>query len=397
MVVALFALSAMSVSVSAELAAPVWSTSKQGEVEFYREPDVLYRIDFYEAGREQSVTDTTLTPAKTGGMYSDKIMPYHIEERGEGSYKCMLHIVDDEGNILESSPESEAISYTPPANKIQTEIKVKLKNGKFYFLPTTEQGCAGYELEFYYGYDKDDLWSYSSTYMLNSNVEKRPKDSEGYVEFDLKSVLARYDDRIAEMHKYEPESIGAGEFFAVGISVLSDNPFEIGSSDKFLTTISGEELKLMRASEDKSEDTSVSVPAFGGVDLLKFGKNIKDVIILQIDKKDTSVFGTVQTMDVAPVIVSDYTMLPIRFVAEALGAAVGWDDSTRSVTIESSNIKIVIAVGETTAVVNGETVALDAPSFVSNGRTYLPVRFVSENLGAKVDWDGDTRSVIISQ
>ena len=382
--IALFTLTVMGVSVSAELAAPVWSSSKKGVVEFYREPGVRYRLDFYNEGEEQFATDTTHTPAKTAGMYSDEFIPYHMEDRGDGNYKCRLHIVDDEGNILDSSPESETFTYTAPASKISGVDKTKLKDGKFYFLPLDENSCSGYQLEFYFGYDTNDMWSFSTMRMLNNNVAKKPKDSDGYVEIDLKSILSRYDMRVEDMLKHDSESVGAELFFAVGISALSNNPFEVGSSNQFMTTISDEELKLMRN-------------PFLNIDLSKYGKGMDDVLILGIDKKDASLFGSLETMDVAPVIVDDFTMLPIRFVAEALGAKVGWDDTTKSVTVENDKAKILLAVGEKTAVVNGETVALDVPSFISDGRTYLPVRFVSENLGANVKWDGDTRSVIIFQ
>ena len=382
--IALFTLGAMGISVSAELAAPVWSSAKKGIVEFYRETGVVYRLDFYNEGEEQFPTDTTYTPAKTAGLYSDEFIQYHIEDRGDGNYKCRLHIVDDEGNILESSPESETFTYTAPTSKILGADKTKLKDGKFYFLPLDEKSCSGYKLEFYFGYDTNDMSSFSTMYMLNSNVAKKPKDSDGYVEIDLKSILQRYDMRVEDMLKHNPESVGREFLFSVGISALSYNPFETGSSSQFMTTITDEELKVMRN-------------PFLKIDLSKYGKSTNDVIILGIDKKDTSLFGSLETMDVAPVIVNDFTMLPIRFVAEALGAEVGWDDTTRSVAIENDKAKILIAVGEKTAVVNGETVTLDVPSFISDGRTYLPVRFVSENLGAQVKWDGDTRSVIIFQ
>ena len=382
--IALFTFTAMGTSVSAELTAPVWSSSKKGVVEFYREPGVRYRLDFYNEGEEKHATDTTYNPAETAGLYSDEFVTYHIEDRGDGNYKCRLHIVDEEGNILDSSPESETFIYTAPASKISGTDKTKLKDGKFYFLPLDENSCSGYLLEFYFGYDTNDMRSFTTMRMFNSNVAKKPKDSDGYVEIDLKSILTRYDMRVEDMLKHDPENVGEELFFSVGISALSNNPFEVGSSNQFMTTISDEELKLMRN-------------PFLKLDLSMYGKSLNDVLILGIDKKEASRFGSLETMDVAPVIVDGFTMLPIRFVAEALGATVGWDDTTGSVTIENDKAKILIAVGEKTAVVNGETVNLDVPSFISDGRTYLPVRFASENLGAQVKWDGDTRSVIIFQ
>ena len=89
-------------------------------------------------------------------------------------------------------------------------------------------------------------------------------------------------------------------------------------------------------------------------------------------------------------------MLPIRFIAEALGATVLWDGEKGLVTISSEGLKLEITIGKDTALVNGEEVALDSPAFIENDRTYTPIRFISENLGATVDWDDATKKVTIT-
>ena len=88
-------------------------------------------------------------------------------------------------------------------------------------------------------------------------------------------------------------------------------------------------------------------------------------------------------------------MLPIRFVAEALGATVTWDEPTQTVTIVKGDLDIEIYIGQAFAKVNGTPVQLDSPAFIENDRTYLPLRFVAENLGATVTWDADTQKVTI--
>ena len=91
------------------------------------------------------------------------------------------------------------------------------------------------------------------------------------------------------------------------------------------------------------------------------------------------------------------TMLPVRFVAESLGATVGWDGATSTVTVTSDTTEIKIVIGATTATVNGKTVALDSPAFIESSRTYLPVRFVAENLGATVEWVAATNTAILTK
>lgn len=123
----------------------------------------------------------------------------------------------------------------------------------------------------------------------------------------------------------------------------------------------------------------------------------EDAFVLTIDKKDASVFGASEDNDVAPKIVNDRTMLPARFVAEKLGAKVEWDEETRTVTITKDNVKITITIDSKVATVNGEEQELDSPAFIENDRTYTPIRFISEQLGAKVNWNGATQQVVITK
>jgi len=125
---------------------------------------------------------------------------------------------------------------------------------------------------------------------------------------------------------------------------------------------------------------------------------LKSQIILTIGDKNAKVFGENKANDVAPKIVNDRTMLPARFVAESLGANVEWDETAWGiVTITKDDIKIVIYIGEEYAVVNGKKVKLDSPAFIENDRTYTPIRFISEELGAKVEWLPETQQVVITK
>ena len=131
--------------------------------------------------------------------------------------------------------------------------------------------------------------------------------------------------------------------------------------------------------------------------------NTINQIILTIGEKTAQVFGVQKTNDVAPKIVNDRTMLPARFVAENLGAKVDWDEANEIVTISGKNFKtgeditILINIDSDTAYVNGKEVKLDSPAFIENDRTYTPIRFISEELGADVEWFENTQRVIITK
>ena len=131
-------------------------------------------------------------------------------------------------------------------------------------------------------------------------------------------------------------------------------------------------------------------------------KESSNTIVLTIDEHDALVYGTTKTNDVAPKVVNDRTMLPARFVAENLGATVEWDGEKQLVTITGKNEKqedvtILITIGSDYAKVNGEDVKLDSPAFVENDRTYTPIRFISENLGATVEWNETEQTVTIQR
>lgn len=128
-----------------------------------------------------------------------------------------------------------------------------------------------------------------------------------------------------------------------------------------------------------------------------FATSLGIEVKLAIGSATGYVNGVAKTLDAAPILRFDRTMLPVRFVAENLGATVGWDGATGTVTVSTDVTTLKIVIGNATARVNGTTVMLDSPAFIENGRTYLPVRFIAENLGAVVAWDGATGTATLTK
>lgn len=96
-----------------------------------------------------------------------------------------------------------------------------------------------------------------------------------------------------------------------------------------------------------------------------------------------------------PVIQDDYTLVPIRFLFEQMGADVTWNQDTQTATITQDNKAITFGIDDTDASVNGSTVSMDVPARLINDKTMVPVRFLSEKLGYTVNWDGDNRIITI--
>jgi hypothetical protein len=90
-------------------------------------------------------------------------------------------------------------------------------------------------------------------------------------------------------------------------------------------------------------------------------------------------------------------MVPLRGVVERLGGTIQYDNKSRVITggHEANNKQFRLRVGSADSLVNGAQMSLDAPPRVFNGVTYVPLRFVSEAMGAQVMWDNTKRTVVI--
>ncbi len=132
-------------------------------------------------------------------------------------------------------------------------------------------------------------------------------------------------------------------------------------------------------------------------------KDMENSISLTIGSKAANAFGIWVMNDVAPIVYNDRTMIPARFIAESLGATVGWNAAERKVTITGKHLKtgeaveINMFIEMKTAYINGEAVRMDTVPFIRDNRTYTPVRFIVEALGATVAWDGTTSTATITR
>ncbi len=126
---------------------------------------------------------------------------------------------------------------------------------------------------------------------------------------------------------------------------------------------------------------------------------ISSALISQVFSKEIiRVFYNESQMsfDVPPTSVNGRILVPVKAIFEKLGATVEWDGITKTVTAIKGDTVIKLKIDSKYALVNGKTVELDVPPKVINGRTLVPIRFVSENFGAKVEWDSTNKIVKIT-
>lgn len=101
--------------------------------------------------------------------------------------------------------------------------------------------------------------------------------------------------------------------------------------------------------------------------------------------------------DVKPFLENDRTLVPIRFISESLGYNVTWSEERQEVEIKNNEKTINLTINSKNAYINNNKKVLDVAPKIKESRTFVPVRFVAENLGVLVDWDSQTYTVILTQ
>jgi len=108
------------------------------------------------------------------------------------------------------------------------------------------------------------------------------------------------------------------------------------------------------------------------------------------------VFVDGDQLDVSTATEDGTTLVPLRAIFQALGAGVNWDGANQTVTAAKDGTRVQLQIGQNTAYKNDKPVSLAVPGKIIQGSTMVPLRFVSESMGASVDWDGATQTITIT-
>lgn len=109
--------------------------------------------------------------------------------------------------------------------------------------------------------------------------------------------------------------------------------------------------------------------------------------------------GMLIQTDVSPFVMENRTMVPIRFISEALGYKVDWEESTKKVSITDAKKSLILIIGNPDYIINingnEEKKSSDVAPIIRQNRTFVPLRFIAEEFGMNIEWDDNLRVVIL--
>ncbi len=160
---------------------------------------------------------------------------------------------------------------------------------------------------------------------------------------------------------------------------------------------------------DNTQDFAVGATLLAGCEMARYSGGMVGSFYPYLQKRTVATVSMklgspyvysnnkVDEIEAAPYAENGRTYVPVRAIAEALGATVDYDDATQNITITKKDRTVIMTLGSTEYTVNGEAKVMDAMPAVINGRTLVPLRAVSEALGKVVYWNGDKQIVSVGQ
>ena len=199
----------------------------------------------------------------------------------------------------------------------------------------------------------------------------------------------------ADNGKVTPDKTSAAKGSVVTITAMANDGYALDTIKA--TDKAGKEIKLTDKGDGKYTFTmpasKVEVKAAFKQTASKPDKpaeEMKTVVVMQVGSKTMFVNGKAYEKDAAPVIMNDRTLVPIRFVTESLGGTVAWNAETKEVTLVIDGKEIKMTIGKTIEKYGVAPVIIDS-------RTFVPVRFVADELGATTAWNAETKTVTITK
>ena len=322
---------------------------------------------------------------------ADELLVFYASHKLSGENSVYAQMIEETNGVASLADESEKITNFLSGEKGGGCMFVKNVNGRpRIFMQYTGDGADFRILDLDYNGDGfETVFDYSG---VGSMYSISQKEADAFKEAGLTGVFDYF-----EPHKDED---GTTEYYF--------SPYYGGAGNE---EYGGFNIGALEKDKEMIVDILTSTNVFDLIEKYGYENSMEHIekegrITLSVDDKTKIktliryglkvVFnGEPMKFDTAPYIEDGTTRVPMRAIFEALGAQVEWNSEDKTVTAEKDGTKIRLTIGGNTAYINGSECALNAPAQVKNGRTMVPLRFVSEALGAKVGWDGETKTVTI--
>jgi hypothetical protein len=355
------------------------------------------------------VDDSKVTAVYVNGMRVDLLpdgtfMTYVTLE--EGTNRIRVIAVDEFGNI--GTKEIYVIYKPPVLNLTLDTIPSFVNTPQIKIKGTTDKGATVYVND--EEIDVDENGNFETIIRLIEGLNTITVRAEKGTLTRTRRFSVTLDTIPPKLQVTIPDNVLERVFEVKGTTevgatlTINDEPILVnpdGSFSYILTIPIGEkELSVTVKAQDKAGNTSVVTK------VVKYRREIIIEMIIDSPVIKVTKDGVTTTViyEIAPFTMPPgRTMVPLRFIAETFGARVDWDPKTEGIHIElaksdGSMVIIDMQLGNKIAYVNGKPYVLDVAPFTvePQGRTVVPIRFIAEAFGAKVDWDPVLQKVTIT-
>jgi uncharacterized protein len=361
------------------------------------------------ATTKANATSYTDTGLRNNTEYTYRIRAYNDD--GNSEYSAELKVTTgtvpakpDELTVTATSQDRVSLSWKDRSdNESGFKIERKTGNGSFTEIATVRSGVTTYtntglrnRTEYTYrvrAYNDTGHSPYSNEVRVTTGDVPEQPDRLAVISVDTDRVSLSWRDRSDNESGFIIErKTGTGSFVRIANVRANTTSY----TDTGLASDQNYTYRVRAVNDSVESDPSNEITAR----TLRSQQPI--VTRLQIGSTLYRVDGQQRQMDAAPIIYESRTLLPIRYVAEAIGATVLWDAQTEKVTILMEDRTIELWIGSNLARVNGVQMQIDAnnrlvkPVIIPPGRTMMPLRFIAENLGCDVEWNETLQEVTVT-
>jgi len=317
----------------------------------------------------------------------------------EGKHKLFAYAVDAKGNKGEIEEKDFVVDSTPPT------VTFDQGNGDLY-VNTTRPILTGHVSEpcvlqingVPATVNKDLTFTVQLSVTDNSALAIYARDLAGNAVSIVRTIHVDTTPPVITLISPDKDAFSTTDAqFTIGLK-LSENGKVLlnGEEMEFDNGIFSKDVEL-KEGENDFNIVARDIAGNETTELIKITRVDQIIVKLQIGNKSAYVGEKEVKLDTPPIIVNNITLVPLRFVLETFGAKLDWNGALKVITITTESHSIQLQIGSKIALVdNADVKKLISAPIIKNNRTLVPLRFIAETFGAHVEWDGGTKTITIT-